>query len=153
MKFLIYSRCVLCKICIRGKCIWPIFERLTVCFGKIWYSRCNYRNDSKIIEHTVILHISIINACSLAMVYVSPFVVSIVLFKSRKKIRVLEKSPLFARWKNKAKLAVITSLGCIFVDRLKCILSILLMIIMWISKRNAYVGDIKTFNVLNCVNW
>ena len=25
----------------------------------------------------------------------------------------LEKSPLFARWKNKAKLAVITSLGCI----------------------------------------
>ena len=62
-------------------------------------------------EHTLVLHTSIINACSLAMVYVSPFVVSIVLFKTRKKIRVLEKSPLFARWKNKAKLAVITWLG------------------------------------------
>ena len=130
MKFLIYSRSVLCKICIRGKCIWPIFERLTVCFGTIWYSPCNCKNYLKIIEHTVILHISIIYACALAMVYVSPFVVSIVLFKSRKKIRVLEKSPLFARRKNKAKLAVITSLGCIFNDRVKCILSILLMIIM-----------------------
>ena len=113
MKFLIYSRYVLCKICIRGKCIWPIFERLTVCFDKTDDCIWNCKNELKIFEHTVILHISIINACSLAMVYVSPFVVSIVLFKSRKKIRVLEKSPLFARWKNKAKLAVITSLGCI----------------------------------------
>ena len=60
-----------------------------------------------------ILHTSIMNACSIAMVYVSPFVVSIVLFETTKKIRVLEKSPLFARWKNKAKPAVITLQGCI----------------------------------------
>ena len=99
-------------------------------FANCYSFRTIYENVYLIFEHTVVLHTSIINACSLAMVYVSPFVVSIVLFKSRKKIRVLEKSPLFARWKNKAKLAVITSLGCIFDARINCIRNSLLMIIM-----------------------
>ena len=110
---LIYSPCVLRKICIRGKCIWPIFVLLIVSFAKLDGFRTIEENAYAAFEHTVVLHTSIINACSSAMVYVSPFVVSIVLFKTRKKIRVLEKSPLFARWKNEAKPAVITLQGCI----------------------------------------
>ena len=138
-----YSQCVPNKICICGKCIWPIYELSIVYFARNNSLRFIYENAHLVFwTHNHFAHI--IHARSIAMVHTSPFVVSIVLFKSRKKIRVLEKSPLFARWKNKAKLAVITSLGCIFDDRVKCILSILLMIIMWISKRNAYVGGFKT---------
>ena len=115
MKILIYSLCALCKICIRGKCIWPIFELLVVCFDKHGSFRCIYEKAKTILEHTITF--AYIHYICLFFSYGICLSLSSLrsLVQSRKKIRVLEKSPLFARWKNKAKLAVITSLGCIMM--------------------------------------